>query len=118
MKTKNDYRINVIYSRVSIPAQKDYLGIQTQKVKDFCSAKGNAVDVVFSDICSCQWDKRKGYNKLFNLIINKKVNTIFVEHKNRLFRDYDNDNIFDEFEKLCQSYGTKIVAVENTDAEL
>ncbi len=105
-------RLQIIYSRVSTSIQKENLERQTQRIKEFCSAKGKVVDQVLSDIGSALNYNRKNYIKLFELVINKKADTIFIEYKDRLLRIG-----FEDFERMCKFFGTKIVVLDNTDGD-
>lgn len=105
-------RLNIIYSRVSTSIQKENLVRQTQRIREFCSANGKIVDQVLSDIGSALNYNRKNYIKLFELVINKKVDTIFIEYKDRLLRIG-----FEDFERTCKFFGTNIVILDNTDAD-
>ena len=105
-------RINIVYSRVSTSIQKENMQRQTERIKDFCSAKGKIVDEIFSDIGSALNYNRKGYIKLLNLVIQKKVDTIFIEYKDRLLRIG-----FEDFERICNYFGTKIVVLDNSSID-
>ena len=102
-------RINIIYSRVSTSIQKENLERQTQRLKNYCSSKGFVVDETLSDIGSALNYNRKKYGKLLELVLNKKVNTIFVEYKDRLLRIG-----FEDFERICAFFGTKIIVLDNS----
>ena len=111
-KNNIDNRLNVVYSRVSTSIQKENLERQTQRIREFCSAKGVQVDQVLSDIGSALNYNRKNYIKLLELVINKKVDKIYIEYKDRLLRIG-----FDDFERICKFFGTKIVILDNTDGD-
>lgn len=111
-KKAKEKRVNVIYSRVSTSIQKENLERQTQRIKDFCSAKGKIVDEIFSDIGSALNYNRKGYVKLLNLVIQKKVENIFIEYKDRLLRIG-----FDDFERICKYFGTEIVILDKSGVD-
>lgn len=105
-------RLQIIYSRVSTSIQKENLERQTQRIKDFCSAKGIIVDEVLSDIGSALNYNRKNYIKLLELVINKKVETIIIEYKDRLLRIG-----FEDFERICGFFGTKIIIIDKSDID-
>lgn len=105
-------RLNIVYSRVSTTIQKENLERQTQRIREFCSAKGNVIDQVLSDIGSALNYNRKNYIKLFELVISKKIDTIFIEYKDRLLRIG-----FDDFERMCKYFGTKVVILDNSDGD-
>jgi len=102
-------RINIIYSRVSSTTQKENLPRQIDRIKSFASANGLVVDEVYSEIASALNYNRKQYRKLFNDVCNNKIDTIFVEYKDRLLRIG-----FEDFEELCKLHNTKIIVVDNT----
>lgn len=101
-------KLNVIYSRVSTSNQKDNLNRQIERLRLFCSSKGIVVDEIIKDIASALNYNRSGYRKLVNLIINKKVDNVIIEYKDRLLRIG-----FEDFKYLCDSFGTNIVVVDN-----
>lgn len=107
---ENKNGLQVIYSRVSTSIQKENLERQIQRIKEYCSAKGVIVDESLSDIGSALNYNRKNYIKLFELVISKKVDTIYIEYKDRLLRIG-----FDDFERMCKYFGTKIVILDNSD---
>lgn len=111
-KNTKEPRLQVIYSRVSTSIKKENLERQTQRIREFCSAKGCLVDYVLSDIGSALNYNRKNYIKLLELVIDKKVDTIFIEYKDRLLRIG-----FEDFERICKRFGTKIVILDNTDGD-
>ena len=108
-ENSKESRLQVIYSRVSTSIQKENLERQTQRLKDFCSAQGCVVDEVLSDIGSALNYNRKNYIKLLELVISKKVKTIYIEYKDRLLRIG-----FEDYERICSFFGTKIVVIDNT----
>lgn len=107
-----EYRINIIYSRVSTSIQKENLERQINRIKEYCSSKGCIVDEVLSDIGSALNYNRRNYNKLLNLILDKKVDTVFLEYKDRLLRIG-----FDDFEKICTKFGTNVVVIDNSEVD-
>lgn len=111
-KISKENRLNIIYSRVSTSIQKENLERQTQRIRDFCSAKGQIVDELLSDIGSALNYNRKGYTKLLNLVIQNKVENIFIEYKDRLLIIG-----FDDFERICNFFGTKITILDNTNID-
>lgn len=106
---EEEKRVNIIYARVSSTTQKDNLPRQIDRIKSFASANGRVVDGIYSEIASALNYNRKQYRKLFNEVSNNRVDTIFVEYKDRLLRIG-----FEDFEELCKLHNTKIVVVDNT----
>ncbi len=72
-----------IYARVSSSENKDNLENQKQRLLNFCSAKGYVVSHIVTEIGSGLNDKRP---KLEKILLDKSINLIVVEHKDRLAR--------------------------------
>ncbi len=72
-----------IYGRVSSGDQKEDLGRQVQRLREYCAAKGWTVNKEVTDIGSGLNDGRKG---ILKLLADKTVTTIVVEHRDRLMR--------------------------------
>jgi len=73
----------VIYSRVSSSENKSNLESQKQRLVNYCFAKGYKISKIVTEIGSGLNDKRP---KLENLLIDKSIDIIVVEHKDRLAR--------------------------------
>ena len=71
----------VVYARVSSSENKSNLDNQAERLVQFCNAKGWQVKEVIKEVGSGLNDERK---KLINLLKNKSVSKIVVEHKDRL----------------------------------
>ena len=80
---KEEEEYTVIYSRVSSSQNKKNLKTQTQRVADFCYAKGWIVTETVEEVGSGLNDTRK---KLTAILNNKKITRIIVEYKDRLTR--------------------------------
>ena len=78
---KNEYVVT--YARVSSSENKSNLDKQSQRLIDFCAAKGWIVREEIKEIGSGLNDERK---KLQNLFLNKKITKVVIEHKDRLTR--------------------------------
>ena len=100
------------YARVSSNEQKQKgdLDRQSQRLSEYCAKKKIMVSHIIKDVGSGMNDNRSGFVKLTNLIINRKVNMLVVEHKDRLTRFQ-----FNFIKKMFESYGCKVVAVEGED---
>jgi predicted site-specific integrase-resolvase len=72
-----------VYARVSSSENKVNLISQSKRVQDFCAAKGWVVSIVIEECGSGLNDDRK---KLRQLLQDKSVTRIVVEHKDRLTR--------------------------------
>ena len=107
---EDDNRQIVIYARVSAKNQKDDLQNQVKFLRDFCNAKGMIVDQCIEDYGSGLNYNRKKWNELLDEVMERKVKTIIVTHKDRFVRFG-----YDWFEKFCMKFNTTIVAVNNED---
>jgi predicted site-specific integrase-resolvase len=72
-----------VYARVSSSENKDNLERQKERLISYCNTKGYKVDSVVAEIGSGLNDERK---KLEKLLLDKSINLIVVEHKDRLAR--------------------------------
>jgi predicted site-specific integrase-resolvase len=78
------YKLNVcIYARVSSSENKDNLERQRERLISYCNAKGYKVSSIVTEIGSGLNDERK---KLEKILLDKSINLIVVEHKDRLAR--------------------------------
>ena len=97
--------IAVIYSRCSTSDQKIHgdLDRQAQRLTEYCVKHKYKIEYVLKDIGSGLNDKRIGFTKLCNLIINRKINKVVIENKDRLTRFQ-----FNLIEKFFNSYNVEI----------
>ena len=103
-------RLNVIYARVSTSKQKGDLERQVKLLENYCMQNGIKIDKVFKDVGSgVDFEKRKEFMKLFELVRDYRVNTVFVTYKDRLSRIG-----FNFLEKVFEGYGTKIVVINES----
>ena len=110
IKTKNDIRQVVIYARVSTKNQKDDLQKQVSFLRQFCNARGIIVDQCIEDYGSGLNYNRKKWNKLLDEVMEQKIKTIIITHKDRFIRFG-----YDWFEKFCMKFHTTIVIVNNEE---
>ena len=102
--TENDTRQIVIYARVSTRDQKDDLQDQVSFLRQFCNARGMIVDQCIEDYGSGLNYNRKKWNQLLDEVMDQKIKTIIVTHKDRFIRFG-----YDWFEKFCMKFNTTIV---------
>lgn len=107
-QTTNDDRLNVAYARVSTYNQKDDLQDQLAFIRQYTNAKGVILDQEITDIGSGLNYKRKKWNQLLNMVMENKINQIFITYQDRFIRFG-----FDWFEDLCKQHGTKIIVINN-----
>jgi putative resolvase len=72
-----------VYTRVSSSENKNNLETQSQRVLDYCAARGYQVTHVIKEIGSGVNDKRK---KFLSLLTDDSIHIIVVEHKDRATR--------------------------------
>jgi len=105
-------RYNVIYCRVSNTKQKDDLDKQEQVLKEYAISNGFKVDFIFKDIASGMNESRKDLNELIKLVVENRVNKIFISYKDRLTRFG-----YNYFEYIFKMFGTEIEVVNLTKEE-
>ena len=106
---KNDNtRKMVIYTRVSTNNQKDDLLNQVKFLQDFANAKAMIMDEVIQDIGSGLNYNRKKWNKLIEEVMENKIDTIVITHKDRFIRFG-----YEWFEKFLLKFDTKLLVVNN-----
>lgn len=105
-------RKNVIYSRVSNSKQKDDLKNQTKIIQEYMASNGIIVDMIFEEIASGMNENRAQLNKLIQLVIQNKIDKIYVSFKDRLTRFG-----FDYFVQFFKEFGTEIVVINSTKEE-
>lgn len=98
-----------IYGRVSSHDQKQHgdLDRQLQRLSEHCAKKKYHVDSILKDVGSGLSDSRKGLLKLLNLVVEKKISKVVIEHKDRLTRFQ-----YGLFEFFFKSYGVEIEVIE------
>ena len=110
INTEDDQRQVVIYARVSTRNQKDDLQNQVAFLRQFCNAKGIIVDQCIEDYGSGLNYNRKKWNQLLDEVMEQKIKTIIVTHKDRFIRFG-----YDWFEKICTKFNTTIMVVNNEE---
>ena len=95
-----------IYARVSSHNQREDLGRQVSRLKDYASASGLRVKVVIEEIGSGLNGHRR---KLTRLLRDPAVGTILIEHKDRLTRFG-----FEYVEAAMMSQGRSIIVADDT----
>jgi predicted site-specific integrase-resolvase len=110
INTETDNRQTVIYARVSTRNQKDDLLNQVSFLKQFCNATGIIVGQCIEDYGSGLNYNRKQWNKLLEDVMEQKVKTIIITHKDRFVRFG-----YDWLERFCLKYNTNIVIVNNEE---
>ena len=110
-KKANQY--NILYGRVSTNKQKADLVNQITNIENYCYANGFKVDKVFKDIASgINFEKRKEFFNLLDLVIDGKVAKVFITYKDRLSRVG-----FGLFKHLFHKFGTQIIVINEVGNE-
>ena len=104
-KEKNSKTI--LYSRVSSYGQKDDLKRQSNKILTFAKENNYKNIELIEDIGSGLNYNKKGFKLLLNKIVNRQINTIIIQHKDRLSRF--GIGIIQSFAK---EFGTNIMIIE------
>lgn len=108
-KDLNKNKNVAVYARVSSAENKSNLDSQSQRLLAYANAKGYKVAKVVTEIGSGLNDKRP---KLEKLLADPSINTIIVEHKDRLAR-FGLNYIM----KLMEMQGRTIEIVNNVESE-
>ena len=109
---KQEEPICATYARVSSHEQKAHgdLDRQSQRLSEYCAKHNLYVKRIIKDVGSGLNDNRSGFVRLTDLIINKKVNKLIVEHKDRLTRFQ-----FSFIKKMFESYGCEVIVINGMD---
>lgn len=108
--TEQDIRQTVIYARVSTRNQKEDLRNQISFLRQFCNARGMIVDQCIEDYGSGLNYNRKKWNHLLDEVMEGKIKTIVITHKDRFIRFG-----YDWFEAFCMKFHTNILVVNNEE---
>ena len=96
--------LTIVYARVSGVAQKPDLANQLAALKAYCTASHMGVDEWIQDIGSGLNYKRKGFNRLMELVELGQVRRMVIAHRDRLVRFG-----YEYFEAFCERHHTQIV---------
>lgn len=100
------------YARCSTPDQKAHGDIERQSMRlfEYCAKNKYKVEHIIKDMGSGLNDKRKGFVKLCNLVVNKKIDKVIIEHKDRLTRFQ-----YNLIEFFFNSYGVEIELLDKKE---
>lgn len=101
-------RIDIIYARVSSNDQKQNGDLARQELFLLKSSTDLVNPKVISEVGSGLNDKRKGLNEVISLVLNNKVNRVFVTYPDSLTRFG-----FNFLKQTFEHHGTDIVVVKN-----
>jgi excisionase family DNA binding protein len=98
-------KLHIAYARVSSHEQKKDLETQSKRLELIIDQYEHKM--LISDLGSGLNYNKSGLKKLINLIVNSKIHTLYLTHKDRLLR-FGSELIF----SLCKKFGTKVVIVD------
>lgn len=100
----------VVYGRVSTNAQKSNLETQINELLKFSNSKGYSVVKIYKDIASGLSFDRKEFKKLLKDVINHKVKTVIISHKDRLSRIS-----FDMWKELFNEFNCSLIVMNDDE---
>ena len=106
VKQPNKARKTICYSRVSSIDQKLDLLRQSKRLVNYCTERDWECELI-SDLGSGLDYKKKGLNKLIDLICTQSVSRLILTHKDRLLR-FGTPLLF----KLCRFFNTEVIILE------
>ncbi len=95
----------VCYARVSSHDQKEDLQRQQEILEAYCAAKGWRTEVI-ADLGSGMNYRKKGLNKLLEMILKKRMKRLVITHKDRLLR-FGAELVF----ALCEAQHIEIIII-------
>nr|DAT31616.1 MAG TPA: hypothetical protein [Caudoviricetes sp.] len=109
---KQNSVIVATYARCSTSDQKSDGDIdrQSERLVEYSVKHKYKIEHIIKDMGSGLNDKRKGFVKLCKLVIDKKINKIIIEHKDRLTRFQ-----YNLIEMFFNSYGVEIELVDKKE---
>lgn len=109
---KQNSVIVATYARCSTSDQKSHGDIdrQSERLVEYSVKHKYKIEHIIKDMGSGLNDKRKGFVKLCKLVIDKKINKIIIEHKDRLTRFQ-----YNLIEMFFNSYGVEIELVDKKE---
>jgi len=108
----NNSKVDVIYARVSSNEQRDKGDLDRQVFFLVQSAKDLKNPTILTEVGSGLNDKRKKLHQLLDMVLQDKVDRIFITYKDRLTRFG-----FHYLEKVCSYHNVKIIVVKDASEE-
>lgn len=100
----------VIYGRVSTSKQKDSLENQINSLIAYSNSNGYNVTKIYKDIASGLHFDRKEFKTLLMDVINHKVSTVIISHRDRLTRIS-----FDMWKELFEEFNCNIIVMNEIE---
>lgn len=101
-----DRGLTLVYARVSSVAQRPDLRNQIEALKTYCETHHFSVDEWIQDVGSGLNYKRKGFNRLMEMVELGQVRRLILAHRDRLVRFG-----FGYFETFCQRHHCELVVI-------
>ena len=108
----NSSKIDIIYARVSSHEQKNKGDLDRQVSFLVQSVKDLKNPIILAEVGSGLDDKRKKLDQLLDMVLQDKVDRIFVTHRDRLARFG-----FHYLEKVCSYHNVKIIVIKDISEE-
>ena len=97
--------LTICYARVSSHDRKEDLERQQAALEAYCAAKGWRTETI-KDLGSGMNYRKKGLQKLLEMILRRKIRRLVITHKDRLLR-FGSELVF----ALCEIQGVEIVII-------
>ena len=110
MISMEEERMDIAYARVSTSVQKKRGDLDRQAeyiIKEIVTKNPKNLKI-FKEVGSGMNDERRELSKVLNLVMEKKVDRIFILYKDRLTRF-----AFRYIEQMCKKFGTRIEVISN-----
>ena len=111
-KHNNSEAKTVIYARVSSHDQLKDLQTQVDVLVNYCKNEHLENLLILKDLGSGLNYKKKGLNILIDMLLNKQIKTLVINHKDRLLR-FGSEIIF----KLCYQFNVKVICLNVADTD-
>lgn len=108
----NSSKIDIIYARVSSPEQKAKGNLDRQVSFLVQSVKDLKNPTILAEVGSGLNDKREKLHQLLDMVLQDKVDRIFITYKDRLTRFG-----FHYLEKVCSYHNVKIIVIKDVNEE-
>ena len=108
----NSSKIDIIYARVSSHEQKNKGDLDRQVSFLVQSVKDLKNPIILAEVGSGLNDKRKKLDQLLDMVLQDKVDRIFVTYRDRLTRFG-----FNYLEKICSYHNVKIFVIKDASEE-
>lgn len=108
----NSSKIDIIYARVSSHEQKNKGDLDRQVSFLVQSTKDLKNPIILAEVGSGLNDKREKLDQLLDMVLQDKVDRIFVTYRDRLTRFG-----FHYLEKICSYHNVKIIVIKDASEE-